>query len=104
MKTTYGPRFTASKEEERIINKIANRAVHMAADYGVAYEKIDALMDLEACHCNGMPLALSKLLDADDANFGHDVFGIRRHINRKDGTVGDCFVPRYALPENAVLY
>jgi hypothetical protein len=53
-------------------------------------------MDIEAAHCNGNPLKLKELLEADDSNFMHDVLGIRRHINRKTGELEDCFVPRYA--------
>jgi hypothetical protein len=105
MKTSkqYGPQFNASKYEADIINQIANRAVKMAADLGVKYDKMTATMDITACHCNGMPLALDKLLAADDGNFGHDIFGIRRFINRRDCSIGGCFVPRCSLPEHSVI-
>jgi hypothetical protein len=53
-------------------------------------------MDITACHLNGCPLRLGELLGADDANFAHDVFGIRRHLNRETGKLEDCFCPRYA--------
>lgn len=92
-------KWTASKFESEIINRIADRAVSMAEKLGVNYEKMTAYMDIEACHCNGMPLDLARLEAADDGNFGHDVFGIRRHINRSTGQIENCFVPRFALPE-----
>ena len=41
-------------------------------------------------------LDLQKLLDAPDGDFGHDVFGIRRHINRQTGELENCFLPRCA--------
>jgi hypothetical protein len=53
-------------------------------------------MDLAACHCNGCPLQLTELLDADDFNFSHDIFGIRRHLNRTTGKLDDRFLPRFA--------
>lgn len=90
------PSFTATKSEMVLINKIANRAVQAAADMDVSYNKLDALMDIEACHCNGTPLNLPKLLAAPDGDFGHDVFGIRRFIDRSTGRLTQCFVPRCA--------
>lgn len=55
-------------------------------------------MDVTACHANGCPLDLEKLLHADAFNFSHDVFGIARYINRNTGKLENCFVPRCALP------
>jgi len=85
-----------SKDEVRTINKIAHRAVAMAASAGFEYPLMDADMDLTACHVNGNPLKLDELLSADEFNFAHDVFGIRRHINRETGKLEDCFVPRFS--------
>ena len=85
-----------TKEEARIISRIAQRAVAMAASAGIAYSFMDADMDLTACHCNGNPLRLEELLHADEFNFSHDVFGIRRHLNRETGKLEDCFSPRYS--------
>lgn len=59
-------------------------------------DKMDVQMDVTACHANGCPLDLKKLLDADDFNFAHDIFGINQHINRKTGKLERFFVPRCA--------
>lgn len=88
--------FDTNATEMRIITKIAKRAVQMALDADVDYRLLDAEMDITACHCNGTPLKLEALLAADDANFGHDVFGIRRYIDRKTGELTNCFLPRFA--------
>jgi hypothetical protein len=85
-----------SKDEARTIAKIAQRAVEFAKRHGAEYDFMTADMDITACHVNSYPLKLNDLLAADDANFAHDVFGIRRHINRETGQLEDCFVPRYA--------
>jgi hypothetical protein len=90
-------KFQASLFEMAIIEKIANRAIEMAHKQGADYDKLTALMDIEAAHCNGCPLDLNKLLEAPDADFSHDVFGIRRHIDRETGQIGGCFLPRTAL-------
>lgn len=90
------PKFDANREDTRLIIQIAKRAVSMAMRLGFDYDMLTATMDIEACHCNGSPLQLSNLLATDDGTFGHDVFGIRRHINRETGRLGDCFVPRTA--------
>lgn len=68
----------------------------MAAKMRVDYPQMDADMDVTACHANGNPLKLQELLTADDFQFGHDVFGIRRHIDRETGEFKDCFSPRYS--------
>ena len=83
------------KDEIRTISKIAQRAVVLAEQYGVEYKQIDAMMDLEAAH-DEHPLRLGELLVADDGNFCHDVFGIRRHLNRETKKMEDCFLPRFA--------
>lgn len=87
-------KFNCSRPEAELIIAIAKRAVAMANSYDLEYKMLEADMDITACHCNGNPLDLLKLLEADDFNFAHDVFGIRRHINRTTGKLEDCFVPR----------
>ena len=72
------------------------RAAGMVKEVGGKYPNMDILMDVDACHSNGCPLQLQALLDADDFNFAHDVFGIRRNINRQTGQLMNCFWPRYA--------
>ena len=91
--------FKVTKSEHDTILKIADRQRSIMAAMGVRLDdKITTVMDLCAVHANGCPLKLSDLLAADEANFAHDVFGIRRHINRDTGQLEDCFVPRYAQP------
>ncbi len=85
-----------SREEARQIAAIAQRAIRLAAKHGVRYEFMDADMDLTACHLNGCALKLDELATAPEFDFAHDVFGIRRHIDRETGKLQDCFVPRYA--------
>jgi hypothetical protein len=90
-------------KDEFVIEKIAARAAKMAPEAGIIYSKLDALMDLTACHANGNPLRLEDLLSADDMNFSHDVFGIRRHLNRETGKLEGFFSPRYSMPSKARL-
>ena len=88
--------FRATKAEFELMNAIADRAVRAASAAGVSYGKQDALMDINACHSNGCPLKLDELLNADGFNFNHDVFGIRRHLNRETGKLEGFFLPRFA--------
>lgn len=90
-----------TKEEVRIIHKIALRAMAMAESAGWKYELLDADMDITATHVNGRRLDLDKLIAADEFNFAHDVFGIRRHIDRETGKLQHCFLPRCAEKEFA---
>lgn len=88
--------FAVERKEALTIGAIAERAVIAARKAGARYEIMDADMDITACHVNACPLKLDELLAADDMNFNHDVFGIRRHLNRETGELMDCFRPRYA--------
>lgn len=88
-------RFDSTPKDAELISKIADRAVTAAAEAGWHYAMSDAEMDLTACHLNGNPLDLAALAEADDFNFSHDVFGIRKHLNRKTGKLMDFFTPRY---------
>jgi len=87
-------KFTASRAETDIIFAICERAEKLTNG---TYSHMDVAMDIEAAHCNGNPLKLDKLLAADDFNFAHDVFGIRRHLNRETGALNDCFSPRFSV-------
>jgi hypothetical protein len=78
------------------MSQIADRAIEMAKSANIEYKKMDAIMDLDACHSNGNPLRLAALLAADDFNFAHDVFGIRNNIDRHTGKLGNFFSPRYS--------
>lgn len=91
-------KFTAAAIEGGHITQIAYRAAPIFANAGVEQSILETIMDLDACHSNGCPLDFEKLLAADEATFGHDLLGIRRHINRKTGELEDCFVPRTAKP------
>lgn len=96
-KTAYGPSFHASRFEHELINKIAKRASCLAVEYDIEYSKMTATMDVTACHANGCELDLNKLLEAPAPDFAHDVFGIRRHLDRRTGKLGDHFLPRCAI-------
>lgn len=93
--------FYVGPTAAKLIDALAGRAARMAEEFGFEYDRVSAMMDLRACHANGCPLDLAKLTAADDVTFAHDVFGIRRHMNRKTGRLMDCFVPRCAAREEA---
>lgn len=82
--------FQASKEDHETIARIVDRALMVRRDM----DRLSLNMDLTACHANGHPLNLEKLLKAPDFDFAHDVFGIVRHIDRDTGKLTRCFSPR----------
>lgn len=96
-------KFDCTKEEHRIAREIAARVHAMASNASVRHlhPVSDVVMDIIAVHRNGCPLRLAELLAADDFNFAHDVFGIRRHLDRTTGQLRNCFVPRFARPRAA---
>lgn len=100
-KRTDTPRFDVGPVEARIIREIATRAM---MELGVArlsdpFTPLDIAMDITAVHCNGCPLRLEDLRNADGFNFSHDVLGIRRHLDRETGKLGDHFRPRFTVRE-----
>jgi hypothetical protein len=85
-------KWSNNRTETALFAKIADRAHKLNPEY----KYLTAFMDVDACHNNGCPLDLERLLAADEFNFSHDVFGIARHINRDTGQLENCFVPRFA--------
>lgn len=93
--------FDCGKDEKAIIFKIAKRAAAVCKKNNIKFDLLSSEMDLMACHANGCPLELERMLEADDVNLMHDVLGIRRHISRKTGKLKHCFLPRFARPRRA---
>lgn len=85
-----------SHDDAETIMRIAQRARAIAQEIGVPYSTLEAAMDVTAAH-NTTPLMLHELLDAPQGDFAHDVFGIRRHLNRETGQLEDSFMPRYSV-------
>lgn len=96
--------FDTDRASMDVILRIADRAMGLRSRHD-PFTKMDATMDVTAVHCNGCPLRLEALLNADDFTFAHDILGIRRHLDRDTGQLGDFFVPRLAqaasLPSEA---
>lgn len=89
-------RFDILPADKAIVVAIVNRAVGMAHSNGWSYDRMDCQMDIVATHLNGNPLRLRDLLEADDFSFAHDVFGIRKHIDRRTGELLNFFSPRFS--------
>lgn len=92
--------FNSDPVDAALIKKIVSRAMHLAEDHGLKYSKMEWTMDITAAHLNGNRLDLDRLLAADDFNFMHDVFGIRRHLDRETGKLLNCFSPRFSAREH----
>lgn len=99
LEVSPGPRFDIDPADSALVDRIIERIERerpiqsppLSGD-----ERLDIRMSLVACHANGMPMRFDKLVAADRFNFYHDVNGILRHIDRTTGTLGGCFVPRFA--------
>ena len=83
-----------TKAEHKIVIGIADRAISA----GIYKNRLDADMDISAVHAT-CPLRLMDLLEADQFNFAHDMYGIHRHLNRQTGELDDLFLPRFAAPQ-----
>lgn len=93
--------WECNAKDFKLIVQIAERVKMDIPNY--PDDRITVIMDLTACHANGCPLQLAELLTADRFEFTHDIYGIRKAINRTTGKLTeDCFVPRYAVQEITV--
>lgn len=92
--TEHTIRFDVPREHFDTIIKICERAERECKH--LTGTRMDLVMDLSATHASGCPLKLDELLNANDSDFGHDIHGIRRHINRETGRLEGCFLPRFA--------
>ena len=93
--------FDVSDEDAALISTIVDRTEAIVEAQDGVLDRLSTTMDLTACHANGCPLDLPKLVAADNFNLAHDVFGIARHLDRKTGKLRDYFVPRCSMPETA---
>ena len=73
--------WNVKKDDFRKAHLIASRVSQIDPTYSVQ----DAEMDIIATHANGCPLRLDQLLNARDGDFAHDIFGIRRFLDRQTG-------------------
>lgn len=88
--------FNISTKDSELIYRIALRAKQKAQELGMEYDVMTGRMDIAAVHANGTKLHLSELAEADDDNFRHDVFGIRKYWDRSTGQLTEFFIPRFA--------
>ena len=88
-------KFLDTKDRFDLISKIADRALELLRANRIETDKMSLLMDIDYTD-QAIPLDLQKLLDFDDFNFSHDVFGIYRHFNRQTLQMDDFFLPRCA--------
>lgn len=82
------------------LSALADRAEALYRRHGIADTRLTILMDLDHTD-RQVPLDADKFLAFDDANFAHDMLGIRRHMNREAGLLTGCFLPRCAKPQPA---
>lgn len=81
-----------TKDEKLTIMKIAERADEKGL---LMFDRLSLIMDIEAVHAE-IGLRLEELLNADDANFAHDIVGIQQNVDRVNKKLTNCFLPRYA--------
>lgn len=77
------------------LSALADRAEALYRRHNIHEDRMTILMDLDFTD-RQMPLDAERLLAFSDADFAHDVLGIRQHMNRKAGILTGCFVPRCA--------
>lgn len=87
-----------SAVESDLVHVIAQRALRAANRLNVkGVDLLDFEMDVCATHLNGCPLRLDDLAGtSDEFSFVHDIFGIRRHLNRETGKLENHFLPRFS--------
>lgn len=96
-------KWNTTKEEYDIIQKISERIIkYYSKQYKENYpDRGTIIIDLEACNSNHVPLDFERLLSFPDFDFWHDIFGIYKNINRDNGKLENCFLPRCAKREES---
>lgn len=81
----------AKREHMTKCAKVCERA-EAELSLGPGYERINLIMDLESL----ADLNVDRLLAAPAFDFGHDIYGIMRHMDRSNypGRLTGCFGPR----------
>lgn len=87
MKDRFQKIYEISVRADNILAKYENRSAYPS--------RVTIMMDVENAD-KQFNLRLDELLEADDYEFTHDVFGIVSNIDRTTGKVGNLFVPRFA--------
>lgn len=101
MKTPRVIDWKLGDDERALVERIAARAAALGRRLGLLADNLETQfqMGVTCVHNSVCRLRLGEMADADDGDFGHDVLGIRRHLDRKHVELRDCFVPRFAAPE-----
>ncbi len=89
---------TFTKDEQEAVEVIIDRALPLFRACNISYIRRAIEMDLSATHAT-CPLRLQDLASAPDPDFGHDVLGIYRYLDRKTGVLTNLFCPRFAAPQ-----
>lgn len=90
--------LNVSKEENKLITEIADRAIKNCDIFGtIIDDRMGLEMDLMLAHYE-FNLRLEDLLLADDFNFSHDIMGIQNTIDRRNFCFTNHFLPRYSNP------
>lgn len=90
-------KFTMSFEEVEKLSSILNKAIfEWEKITGEKLDKLSLMMDFEAVHSNGNPLDIDALKNFRTEDLIHDVAGILKNINRTNGKLENCFLPRCA--------
>jgi len=76
-----------------LLAKIAQRATKIAKTAGWDYNMLDIIHDLNRVHKKCMALDFSTLFNSSDNIFIHDIFGIRKNLNRKFNRLDNQFIP-----------
>jgi hypothetical protein len=80
-----------TKENKNAVDAVLNRVMEL----GVYNERFNAFMDIDNA-LSDSDNGWANLFAFDDANFAHDIYGIRENINRKTKQLDNYFMPRCA--------
>jgi len=88
---------TLTPTEARLVKRIADRAYLRIQQLSCPlYKRATCASDVSQVHAGSCPLDLQRLLKASDFDFLHDIFGIKKHLDRRIGRLRNNFRPRTA--------
>lgn len=99
LKLPREPSFGVSPSTPEM-EKVVQRAVFHYSQFGVVLDPVRLTLDLSAVKTLIPNICFKALLESEDDDFAHDIFGVVKNLNRETGHLENNFLPRYLRYKN----
>lgn len=93
LKVPGEPSFGVSPSTPEM-EEVVHRAVFHYSEFGVVLDPLRLMLDLSAVKSSIPNICFKALLEFEDDDFAHDIFGVIKNLNRETGHLENNFFPR----------